>query len=227
MNPAPTYDKIIAMTKNSQPTAETTAETNGEGDAPKRLGRRSAEESRETRRRLLQVAGQVFAEKGMAGARLDEIADRAGVTKGAIYSHFQGREDLLVEACRSALGKLQLLRAVEEAEDLATFIDQGAQLLLAPEGATTRKLISELHSSARRSELIADLVSEWHAAFVETVRDRVPAGAGSPEAITMAINVLLTGFSHVDVYDSMPTDPAEVRAIIKRLTAALLTEVEP
>lgn len=208
------------MTKS---TKQTTADAGGE---PKRLGRRSAEESRATRRRLLKVAGEVFADQGMAGARLDDIAERAGVTKGAIYSHFQGREDLLVEACRSAMASLDILRAAEEAPDLQTFIDGAARTLLAPENTTARKLITELHSSARRSELIADLVSDWHRSFVETVRDRVPEGAGSPEAIAMAINVILAGLSYVDVYDSMPTDSAEIQAIVNRITTALL-EIEP
>lgn len=202
----------------------TDATTDIDGETPKRLGRRTAEESRETRRRLLQVAGEVFAEQGMAGARLDDIAERAGVTKGAIYSHFQGREDLLVKACHSAMGKLQLLRAAEEAPDLASFIDEGARTLLGSDGVTARKLISELHSSARRSELIAALVAEWHATFVETVKDRVPEEAGSPEAIGMAINVILAGLSFVDVYDSMPADPDEVLTIVSRITAALLAE---
>ena len=203
------------------------ATTGSVDDTPKRLGRRSAEESRETRRRLLQVAGEVFAEQGMAGARLDEIAERAGVTKGAIYSHFQGREDLLVEACRSAIGQLQLLQAAEKSADLATFIDEGARMLLDSEGATARKLISELHSSARRSELIGELVADWHAVFVDTVKHRVPPGAGSPEAVCMAINVILAGLSYVDVYDSMPADPSEVQGIINRIAAAILAEVEP
>jgi len=101
------------------------------------------------------------------------------------------------------------------------------RMLLESEGATARKLISELHSSARRSELIGELVADWHALFVDTVKDRVPPGAGSPEAVCMAINVILAGLSYVDVYDSMPADPAEVRAIINRIAAAILAEVEP
>ena len=108
------------MTQSTQLNEGATADDTGA--TPKRMGRRSAEESRETRRRLRAVAGEVFAEKGMNGARLDEIAERAGVTKGAIYSHFSGREDLLVEACRSAMASLRLLQLTEEAADLATFM---------------------------------------------------------------------------------------------------------
>ncbi|MCA8976867.1 MAG: TetR/AcrR family transcriptional regulator [Planctomycetes bacterium] len=46
------------------------------------------------RERLIGAATAEFAASGFAGARLDAIAERAGVTKGGIYFHFDGKEDL-------------------------------------------------------------------------------------------------------------------------------------
>lgn len=46
------------------------------------------------RERLIAAATAEFAAAGYAGARLDAIAGRAGVTKGGIYFHFAGKEDL-------------------------------------------------------------------------------------------------------------------------------------
>ena len=43
---------------------------------------------------IVAAALEVFAEKGFAGARLDEIAARAGVSKGALYLYFETKEDL-------------------------------------------------------------------------------------------------------------------------------------
>lgn len=43
---------------------------------------------------IVAAAFEVFAEKGFAGARLDEIAARAGVSKGALYLYFETKEDL-------------------------------------------------------------------------------------------------------------------------------------
>ncbi|MEL7209733.1 MAG: helix-turn-helix domain-containing protein, partial [Actinomycetota bacterium] len=126
---------------------------------------------------MLNAAIVEFSEKGMNGARIDEIAQRAGVTKGAIYTHFDGREDLLVEACRSAIRSLQVMRFAAESADLRTFVNEAAQRLLAPEGRSARLLISELYTSAMRSEVIAGLLAEWHAGFVEVVEDRAPPGA--------------------------------------------------
>jgi AcrR family transcriptional regulator len=47
-----------------------------------------------TRDALVDAAAEVFAERGFEGASLDEIAETAGYTRGAIYKHFDGKEDL-------------------------------------------------------------------------------------------------------------------------------------
>jgi AcrR family transcriptional regulator len=48
------------------------------------------------RGQLLAAARHVFGELGYAGASLDEIAERAGFTKGAVYSHFRSKADLFL-----------------------------------------------------------------------------------------------------------------------------------
>lgn len=49
-----------------------------------------------TRALLLDAAEEVFAEKGFTSASLDDIARSAGYTKGAIYKHFETKEDLFL-----------------------------------------------------------------------------------------------------------------------------------
>jgi AcrR family transcriptional regulator len=51
----------------------------------------------EVRRRLLEAAAEVFATRGYAAAKLDEIAYTAGFTKGAVYSNFASKHALLAE----------------------------------------------------------------------------------------------------------------------------------
>ncbi|MFH5923563.1 TetR/AcrR family transcriptional regulator [Roseomonas xinghualingensis] len=51
-----------------------------------------------TRRSLLEAAIAEFSEKGLAGARVDEIAARAGVNKQLVYHHFGTKEDLYAAA---------------------------------------------------------------------------------------------------------------------------------
>jgi AcrR family transcriptional regulator len=44
---------------------------------------------------LLRAARELFAERGFAATGRDEISERAGVTRGALYHHFDGKEALL------------------------------------------------------------------------------------------------------------------------------------
>jgi len=53
---------------------------------------------------ILDAALKVFAEKGFAAARMEDIARRAGVTKGTIYLYFPGKEDVFKQLVREAVG---------------------------------------------------------------------------------------------------------------------------
>jgi AcrR family transcriptional regulator len=48
----------------------------------------------------MEAAFQVFATRGYRAARLEDVAEAAGMTKGAIYYHFSGKEDLLRQAVK-------------------------------------------------------------------------------------------------------------------------------
>ena len=51
-----------------------------------------------TRAALLDAAERLWAERGIRGASLDEIAARAGLTKGAVYSNFASKAELVLES---------------------------------------------------------------------------------------------------------------------------------
>jgi AcrR family transcriptional regulator len=53
---------------------------------------------------ILDAALEVFAEKGYAGARMDDIAKRAGVTKGTIYLYFENKEAVFKTLVRDTIG---------------------------------------------------------------------------------------------------------------------------
>lgn len=59
------------------------------------MARRTKEEAQETRRSILEAAVRVFARQGVANASLSNIAEEAGVTRGAIYWHFANKADLI------------------------------------------------------------------------------------------------------------------------------------
>ena len=57
-----------------------------------------AERKERTRSELVDAARTVFLRRGFHGASLDEIAEDAGYTKGAVYSNFDGKDDLFLAA---------------------------------------------------------------------------------------------------------------------------------
>jgi AcrR family transcriptional regulator len=61
-----------------------------------------AESKERTRQRLLAEAQRLFRERGYAATSLEQIAEAAEVTKGAIYGHFASKEDLMLTAMEAA-----------------------------------------------------------------------------------------------------------------------------
>ncbi|BAW80969.1 TetR family transcriptional regulator [Candidatus Nitrosoglobus terrae] len=56
--------------------------------------RRTKEDAQETRENILEAASIIFVKKGVAKASLEEIAQEARVTRGAIYWHFKNKMDI-------------------------------------------------------------------------------------------------------------------------------------
>ena len=52
---------------------------------------------------IIQAAYEVFAEKGFAAARLDDVAKRAGVSKGALYLYFATKQDIFEAVVKDAV----------------------------------------------------------------------------------------------------------------------------
>src|SRR5207244_5327467 len=73
---------------------------------------------------LLEAARDVFAEHGYRDASVDEIAERAGYSKGAIYFHFSGKDDLFFALLEERVDRpmreaIKLLESASPEEDMA------------------------------------------------------------------------------------------------------------
>lgn len=90
----------IEVTSESQPTPP---RKKMKGD---RAQRRS-QVAEETRRDIINVAMKEFAEKGLSGARVDEIAAKTRTTKPTIYYHFGSKEKLYAAVMEEAYGEVR------------------------------------------------------------------------------------------------------------------------
>src|ERR1700685_2851593 len=70
-----------------------------------------------TQAKILQAAEAIFSEQGFEKTQLEEVAARAGYTRGAIYAHYASKEDLFLALMEHrVLTKFTAIRRLIEAE---------------------------------------------------------------------------------------------------------------
>jgi AcrR family transcriptional regulator len=111
-----------------------------------------------TRERLVTAAIDVFREWGYEGARVSEIARRAGLTTGAIYANYRGKADLLLEAIAAGTGAEvdALLGAADTMGSRELLETLGGRLL--HDRSSARPLLLEAVVASRRDPDLADLM---------------------------------------------------------------------
>ncbi|WP_458095362.1 TetR/AcrR family transcriptional regulator [Roseomonas sp. WA12] len=147
------------MTTPVDPAAERAPGT----DAPARTIPQSPR-AEATRRRILDAALREFAAHGLAGARVDEIAARAGANKRMLYAYFGNKEDLWVAVLEAAYSH-------KRGEERALQVDG-----LPPAEAMARLVRFNLRYTARHPEFVALLNQEnLHRAAYLARSESVPA----------------------------------------------------
>lgn len=170
------------------------------------MARRPGVTPEETRRLLLDAAAYVFEREGYDGATVSAIAAEAGLTSGALYTHYSGKAELLVDALR-ANGRRATSGLVpdEHPDPVERLISLGEGLL--DNGGQQTALLAETSLLARRdpavAELLAGLISEREDAMVDLMQ-RSGHEAGSPRAVAVArLSLMLslgsTMLAHLDL----------------------------
>ncbi|MFZ5556158.1 MAG: TetR family transcriptional regulator [Pseudomonadota bacterium] len=123
--------------------------------------RRTKDEAQETRNGILDAAERMFGERGVSRTSLEDIADAAGVTRGAIYWHFANKNELFqAMADRVLLPMEDIMRqaAEESTEDpVARLAEACVQTLRRTvEDAQCRRVLEIL---CYRCESVGDLAS--------------------------------------------------------------------
>lgn len=92
-----------------------------------------------TRERVLDIAAQLFADRGFHGTGVTDITTAAGLGRGALYHHISSKEDLLFQISVGLLNRM-----VAEAQELIAAHDSGLDRLR----ALARSLVAE-HTTRR------------------------------------------------------------------------------
>ena len=101
---------------------------------------------------IIDAALEEFGRRGFAATRLEDVAERVGVTKGTIYFYFKDKEELFKAAARSSL-----MPALKEVEALSTSFEGSAEeLLRAHYGALYRLLLK----NPRAQQILRLLIAE-------------------------------------------------------------------
>lgn len=156
-----------------------------------------------TRRSILGAATSVFAEHGFAGARVDEIAERAGANKRMIYAYFGDKEGLYREVLSSRLAVSEASRALAAKADPRRALEELVRRyfrLLTGDPAFARLLAWDLLSSGGdRRDVLLDTAGPALELVTQLVRRGLAAGtlrAGAePEMFRTAVIALCVGYS--------------------------------
>ncbi|NOG68785.1 TetR/AcrR family transcriptional regulator [Roseicella sp. DB1501] len=198
----------------------------------------------QTRRSILEAALSEFAEKGLSGARVDEIAARTATTKRMIYYYFGSKEGLYAAVLEAMYGGI---RAAEQALDLGSLDPVAAMRRLveitfdyhAAHPEFVRMVAVENIHNARHLEH-APLVADRNDTVIRTLRDLLDRGerAGVFRARVDAVDLhmLISGFCFYRVSNRHTlqrifgrdlTAPAHVAAHRRMITEAVLAWLRP
>ena len=181
---------------------------------------RSPEQSailrQKSRTAILHAATELFARKGYAATKTEEIAKRAGVSKGLIYNHFTSKESILETLLESLTESTLGLRTLQEGS-----VESRAAALIAfihtwfGEIRTNPALVKlgiQFHSDpamiriARKKQ--DELMERYLGVFSTLFRD---LGSSDPEAETFLLGSLLDGIglNYTAMPESIPLDRIE------------------
>jgi AcrR family transcriptional regulator len=202
-----------------------------------RWKRRAEERPRE----ICAAALEVFAEKGFAAAKLDEIARRAGVSKGTLYLYFTTKDELFravvrdtvapnIETVQQALTAAALPFRDVVPMFLARFADMASRV---PVGAVAKIVIGE-------SRNFPELAKVWHdevasralsmlATLIVAAQERGEVRKGDPRLHAFSlVGPMLMGVLWRETLQPAGGAPVDLEALAKQhaetVLAGLLTE---
>ncbi len=169
--------------------------------------------SARTRALLLAMSADLFTERGYEAVSMQDIADAAELTKGALYGHFRSRAQLFIEVIRWKLAQLDERSDFEELN-----LEDGIQMLGAPQRVDLRRLEVDAAAAARYDEDVAAGLAELQQERHHLIR-RAAEDFPDPKAAAWFIAVIEAGIGMSDA-TGVPTPERD--RVEATLVAALM-----
>jgi len=194
---------------------------------------------------IVQAAMAVFAEKGFAAARLDEIAARAGVSKGALYLYFETKEDLFRAVVEQVISpNVQAVRALIASHpgpigDLLRLVPERISVLMdtLPVGGVVKMVIGEAGNFPELARVWHDdLVAHALGALTRAIAAAQARGEvreGDPRMFAIEIiSPMLIGVIWREIFVPIGAEPIDVSALARQhmdtmIRALTLPEARP
>lgn len=151
-----------------------------------------------TRTALVAATLEIVAEKGFAAASLDEIAARAGMTKGAIYSNFASKAELMLAAmmARGLVVETEAPTGATLADHVRAMAGGLADTLSRARGEASLLAEFQIHALGD-TDLRAGLSEAYSAGFAQTaafLAEMPGARAMPPKHLAVALQAIALGF---------------------------------
>ena len=172
-------------------------DTTSDGAFPRPRGGRMPR--RERRAQLLESALEVFVAQGYHAAAMDDIAERAGVSKPVLYQHFPGKLDLylalldascdtIIDNCREALAS-----TTDNKDRVAATMKVFYSYVASKEGAFRLVFESDLTSEPDVRERVDRVTTECASMIADVIR----TDTGLPDEASELLAVSLVGMAQV------------------------------
>lgn len=187
----------------------------------------------QTKRRILEAAADVFADKGYYGAAVDDIVRASDTSKGSFYHFFPSKQGIflaLVDHMYSVLLR-RVEAAIEEEQGALSKVDAALRTVLSEFSRHRRLAKIMLIEAAGLGHAFNDKLFELHAGFAELIKrylDRAVAEGSIPPLDTEiaayawlgAINEVVTRWVYVGQPDPLDAALPELRAMLLRSIGA-------
>jgi AcrR family transcriptional regulator len=201
----------------------------GHGGGAERGRRRQAERSAATRRALLDSGRALFAARGFAGTAREDIVSQAGVTRGALYHHFVGKEQLFRAVYEEMEREIadRILTAAATGPDPAEQLRLGCRafLDLATDPAVQRIALIDAPSvlgwrTWREVEAVHGL-----GLVRDGLQAAMDAGQIRPQPVTPLSHVVLAALNEAALYIAGAADPVAARVEMGAVLDGLLARL--